>query len=101
MNSFLHITVLLMILEKLNGQKPQKPRQGLFCTRLNYPIKKNARIYKGREAKKNAFPWYIDLEVEYPSIKDPEKPKENLKIEAGGSLISKYHILTVAHIFQQ
>ena len=52
------------------------------------------------DAKKNRFPWYIDLVVEYPTIKDPKKPKEMMKKDAGGSLISKYHILTVAHIFQ-
>ena len=92
MNSILHIAVLLMILDSSNGH---------MCTRQNQgPKQKNARIYRGMDAKKNRFPWYIDLEIEYPAIKDPKKPKENLKKDAGGSLISKYHILTVAHIFQ-
>ena len=91
MNLFLLIAVLFMILNLSNGH---------FCTRQKHPKQKNSRIYRGMDAKINRFPWYIDLEVEYPTIKDPKKPKEMMKKEAGGSLISKYHILTVAHIFQ-
>ena len=59
----------------------------------------NARVYRGKDATKNMFPWYIDLTVGYPDIEDPEKKNDFLKKYAGGALISKQHILTVAHIF--
>ena len=59
----------------------------------------NTRIYRGKDATKNMFPWYIDLTVGYPDIEDPEKKNDFLKKYAGGALISKQHILTVAHTF--
>ena len=31
----------------------------------------NSRIYRGKDATKNMFPWYIDLTIGYPDIKDP------------------------------
>ena len=52
--------------------------------------KSNAKIYRGRSATKNMFPWYIDLVVGFPDIKDPKNTKEFLKFDAGGALIRKY-----------
>ena len=54
----------------------------------------NSRIYKGKDASKDMFPWYIDLKLEYPEIKNPDDSQKG-----GGALISMKHILTVAHIF--
>ena len=59
----------------------------------------NTRIYRGKDATKNMFPWYIDLKIGYPDIKNPNKKNSFLEIFGGGALISKQHILTVAHIF--
>ena len=59
----------------------------------------NARVYRGKDATKNMFPWYIDLTVGYPDIKDPNKKNGFLENFGGGALISKQYILTVAHLF--
>ena len=58
----------------------------------------NTRIYKGKNASKDRFPWYIDLTLEYPEIKNPDDSEKGTW-KGGGALISKKHILTVAHIF--
>ena len=58
----------------------------------------NTRIYKGKKASKDSFPWYIDLKLEYPEIKNPENSVKGTW-KGGGALISKKHVLTVAHIF--
>ena len=59
----------------------------------------NTRIYRGKDATKNMFPWYIDLKIGYPDIKNPNKKNSFLEIFGGGALISKQHILTAAHLF--
>ena len=59
----------------------------------------NTRIYRGKSATKNMFPWYIDLKIGYPDIKNPNKKNSFLEIFGGGALISKQHILTAAHLF--
>ena len=55
-----------------------------------------ARIYRGKDATKNMFPWYIDLEI---NLLDPKNQNSFLNFQGGGALISKKHILTVAHSF--
>ena len=59
----------------------------------------NSRIYRGKDATKNMFSYYIDLTVGYPDIKDPNSKTGFVQIFGGGTLISKQHILTVAHLF--
>ena len=59
----------------------------------------NSRIYRGKDATKNMFSYYIDLTVGYPDIKDPNSKTGFVQIFGGGALISKQHILTVAHLF--
>ena len=59
----------------------------------------NSRIYRGKDATKNMFPWYIDLTIGYPDIKDPNSKNGFVERFGGGALISKLHILTVAHLF--
>ena len=58
----------------------------------------NARIYKGKDAPKNKYPFYIDVHVKFPDVKDAEGLL-GLTNHGGGALISKAHVLTVCHIF--
>ena len=51
----------------------------------------NMRIFRGSDATKNKFPWFIYITVRFPSLDD--------KFGGGGVLISMKHILTVAHLF--
>ena len=57
----------------------------------------NARIYRGQDAPKNKYPFYVDLFITFDNAKD--KNGEKLMKHGSGVLISKIHILTTAHIF--
>ena len=59
----------------------------------------NAKIYNGQNATQNMFPWYVDLKIGFPDFKHPKNPKSFVNFHGGGTLISKKHILTVAHSF--
>ena len=58
----------------------------------------NARIFGGKDAPKNKYPWYIDIVVAFDGngkkIKQKDKPTM-----CGGTLISKDCVLTAAHCF--
>ena len=58
----------------------------------------NARIYRGEDAPKNKYPFYIDIHVTFPQVIQPDS-NISLTNHGGGALISKSHILTVAHLF--
>ena len=58
----------------------------------------NARIYKGKDAPKNKYPFYIDIHVTFPKVFHPNS-NQSYTNHGGGALISKSHILTVAHLF--
>ena len=83
--------LLLLIVLSWNISKAEKCDCGTF----NEPKPKgkrtseNTRIYKGRNARKNRYPWQIFLKI---SSKDDED-------FCGGTLISTKHILTAAHCF--
>ena len=58
----------------------------------------NARIYRGQDAPKNKYPFYVDLFIHFENAKNEKG--DNLKRHHGsGVIISKIHILTCAHIF--
>ena len=57
----------------------------------------NSRIYKGQDAPKNKYPFYVDLFITFDNAKDGNG--EKLMKHGSGVLISKIHILTTAHIF--
>ena len=80
----------------------------------------NARIFRGKDATKDMFPYYVELEIEFIEPieeldrKDLKKFRERLKSilgestvpkeiiverNGGGVLVSKKHILTAAHLF--
>ena len=64
----------------------------------NSQLQSNARLYKGKDAPKNKYPFYIDIHVKFPDVKDV-KGELGLTNHGGGALISKAHVLTVCHIF--
>ena len=69
-----------------------------FLSASNSQMQSNARLYKGKDAPKNQYPFYIDIHVKFPNVKDA-KGELGLMNHGGGALISKAHILTVCHIF--
>ena len=66
----------------------------LQCHQSSGQPNSNARIFRGTDATKNKFPWYIHITVKFPNIKG-----KDFYGEGGGVLISMKHILTVAHLF--
>ena len=57
----------------------------------------NSRIYRGKDAPKNKYPFYVDLFITFENAKDEKG--EKLQHHGSGIMISKIHILTCAHIF--
>ena len=54
----------------------------------------NTRIFRGTDATKNKFPWYIQITLNFPN-----RNKKEFYSQGGGVLISMKHILTVSHLF--
>ena len=77
MKSQLFITLLIILCHQSDGQPDS-----------------NARIFRGRDATKNKFPWYIHINTYFPSIH-----QDDGAFNGGGVLISMKHVLTVAHLF--
>ena len=77
MKSQLFITLLIILCHQSDGQPDS-----------------NARIFRGSDATKNEFPWYININTHFPSIH-----KAGSGFNGGGVLISMKHVLTVAHLF--
>ena len=63
----------------------------ILCHQSDGQPSSNMRIFRGSDATKNKFPWFIYITVRFPSLDD--------KFGGGGVLISMKHILTVAHLF--
>ena len=54
----------------------------------------NARIFKGKEAIQKQYPWQLMLQMDFDNLAGEKKRKI-----FGGTLISRKHVLTVAHNF--
>ena len=68
----------------------------LQCHQSSGQPNSNARIFRGTDATKNKFPWYIHITLKFPKRSQDDK---DFYGEGGGALISMKHILTVAHLF--
>ena len=66
----------------------------ILCHQSDGQPDSNARIFRGRDATKNKFPWYIHINTHFPSIH-----QDDGAFNGGGVLISMKHVLTVAHLF--
>ena len=54
----------------------------------------NARIFKGKETLEKQHPWYILIQISYK-----DSSGKTFNQHSGGALISRKHVLTVAHSF--
>ena len=63
----------------------------------DFTFHSNSRIYKGQDAPKNKYPFYVDLFITFENAKDEKG--EKLQHHGSGIMISKIHILICAHIF--
>ena len=54
----------------------------------------NARIFKGKETLEKQHPWYILIQISYK-----DSSGKTFSQHSGGALISRKHVLTVAHSF--
>ena len=70
----------------------------IFLCKADGKSQSNARIYKGKDAQKNKYPFYIDIYVTFQKVFHPNS-NQSYTNHGGGALISKSHILTVAHLF--
>ena len=70
----------------------------IFLCKPDGKSQSNARIYKGKDAPKNKYPFYIDIYVTSQKVLHPNS-NQSYTNHGGGALISKSHILTVAHLF--
>ena len=62
------------------------------CGKAEYSS--NARIYNGKTAFEKQFPWQMLIQVTYNNDMGEERNPR-----AGGILISRKHVLSVAHAF--
>ena len=83
-------------LQKISNHKDLEAcaREKCECGRVEYSS--NARIFNGDAAFEKQFPWQVLIQVAYINDKDQKKTTRS-----GGSLISRKHILTVAHAFYE
>ena len=83
-------------LQKISNHKDLEAcaREKCECGRVEYSS--NARIFNGKAAFEKQFPWQILIQVAYINDKDQKKTTRS-----GGSLISRKHVLTVAHAFYE
>ena len=83
-----------LLLKKINDHKDLEAcgREKCECGKSEYSS--NARIYNGKTAFEKQFPWQLLIQVTYNNDKGEEQnPK------AGGILVSRKHVLSVAHAF--
>ena len=83
-----------LLLKKINDPKDLEEcgREKCECGKAEYSS--NARIYNGKTAFEKQFPWQLLIQVTYKNDKGEEQNPR-----AGGILVSRKHVLTVAHAF--
>ena len=84
-----------LLLKKINDPKDLEEcgREKCECGKAEYSSN-NARIYNGKTAFEKQFPWQMLIQVTYNNDKGEERNPR-----AGGILVSRKHVLSVAHAF--
>ena len=85
------ILILIFALFSLSDCKKNKPKCDCGIMPKEPKMTKNSRIFKGKDASPNQFPWQVWIEVDFIA--------RDRIWQQGGVLISKGHILTASHIF--
>ena len=67
---------------------------------------KNARIFRGIDATIDSYPWYVLIELRFfkspkwlSKLKDILKESSGKFMQTSGALVTRRHVLTVAHQF--
>ena len=83
-----------LLLKEINDHKDLEAcgREKCECGKSEHSS--NARIYNGKTAFEKQFPWQLLIQVTYKNDKGEEQNPR-----AGGILVSRKHVLTVAHAF--
>ena len=83
-----------LLLKKIDDHKDLEAcgREKCECGKSEHSS--NARIYNGKTAFEKQFPWQLLIQVTYNNDKGEEQNPR-----AGGILVSRKHVLTVAHAF--
>ena len=83
-----------LLLKKIDDHKDLEACGKEKCECGKSEHSSNARIYNGKTAFEKQFPWQLLIQVTYKNDKGEEQNPR-----AGGILVSRKHVLSVAHAF--
>ena len=85
------IIIILFSVTKLECKNETEKK----CECGNIPNKTNARIFRGKGASIDSYPWYVFIELRH--LKSPLMAGNFMQFS--GALVTRRHVLTAAHGF--